>query len=502
VSLGPYLDLLLLVCCSSPTFGSITFGAPPLADEDIMSPKPGGSGTCVANVQENLRWGVDRSLADRIGCHTRMFAEQWGYWTSSGITLEATASALKPGGTITFYDSVTGLPLFVAPRGRTLEAFLEESQHHGWPSFRDEEVVQENVRVLADGETVSVNGTHLGHNLPDGRNRYCIDLVSIAGTASSNATCVGGGTAVYFGNGCFWHTQFDMYSVEIEAPFSRTPETATARTGYAGGSGAGPAGQVCYHGGPSGTFYGVPGGLHHAEAVQVYLDEDRTAAAAQFKALADKYFGETFHRSGGQMIRGDPQDRGADYRNVIGVPGGLAGAFGPAIKASNLYSMPLIEGGPGDSTDEGVVYVYDSNSYPFYRAERYHQYHRNVVIGRSLPSSYMGTARSAAISSGWIDETCGSRDGETSPYKSNVEPSEGACRGGLGSRSAPVSGGWSTGPVVAMVVGALLALALAVYFYKNYCSSASELPMQRLDDEYDAVKASEGHSMTELKVND
>lgn len=39
----------------------------------------------------------------------------------------------------------------------------------------------ENVRVLDDGETVSIDGTHLGHNIPDGKNRYCINLVSIAG---------------------------------------------------------------------------------------------------------------------------------------------------------------------------------------------------------------------------------------------------------------------------------------------------------------------------------
>lgn len=41
---------------------------------------------------------------------------------------------------ITFNDAVTGAPLFVAPRGRSLEAFVEESRAHGWPSFRDDEV--------------------------------------------------------------------------------------------------------------------------------------------------------------------------------------------------------------------------------------------------------------------------------------------------------------------------------------------------------------------------
>lgn len=48
-------------------------------------------------------------------------------------------------------------------------------------------VVWENVRILkGSGETVSVDGTHLGHNLPDRRgNRYCINLVSVAGKPSA-----------------------------------------------------------------------------------------------------------------------------------------------------------------------------------------------------------------------------------------------------------------------------------------------------------------------------
>ena len=59
---------------------------------------------------------------------------------------------------------------------------MQESKTHGWPSFRDEEVVWDNVRIISGwgldkltggGETVSVDGTHLGHNLPDLKgNRY------------------------------------------------------------------------------------------------------------------------------------------------------------------------------------------------------------------------------------------------------------------------------------------------------------------------------------------
>ena len=83
---------------------------------------------------------------------------------------------------VAFYDSNSGKLLFRAPVGRTWREFIQESKNHGWPSFRDDEVNWDYVRVLPDGETVSVDGTHLGHNLPDGRgNRFCINLVSVAG---------------------------------------------------------------------------------------------------------------------------------------------------------------------------------------------------------------------------------------------------------------------------------------------------------------------------------
>ena len=92
----------------------------------------------------------------------------------------------REAGQLTFYDATSGKALFVAPTGRSWKEFLAESTAHGWPSFRDEEVVAENVRVLADSEVVSVDGSHLGHNLPDAKgNRYCINLVSIAGHESA-----------------------------------------------------------------------------------------------------------------------------------------------------------------------------------------------------------------------------------------------------------------------------------------------------------------------------
>ncbi|GMH89182.1 hypothetical protein TrVE_jg3135 [Triparma verrucosa] len=148
-------------------------------DEDVMAKKSHGT---TAGAVGNVRWGVDSKMADKICSFNRHFAEPAGSFEKNDAFLTE-VSDLKDGETITYYDTVTNLPLFTAPVGRTKDQFLQESYTHGWPSFRDSEVNWENTRVLkSTGETVSKDGTHLGHNLPDGKgNRYCINLVSVAG---------------------------------------------------------------------------------------------------------------------------------------------------------------------------------------------------------------------------------------------------------------------------------------------------------------------------------
>jgi peptide methionine sulfoxide reductase MsrB len=146
-----------------------------------MAPKAHGSSE--KPVMKNLRWNVDYQTADRVCNFNRHYAEYSGYWTTTDFL--KTASKTEP---TKFYDPVTGKHLFTAPIGRTMDEFIKESSSHGWPSFRDEEVVWENVRCLRDGECVSTTGTHLGHNLPDRKgNRYCINLVSVAGNPSEES---------------------------------------------------------------------------------------------------------------------------------------------------------------------------------------------------------------------------------------------------------------------------------------------------------------------------
>jgi peptide methionine sulfoxide reductase MsrB len=149
---------------------------PIYGSKDIMKRK--ANGTSDTPVQDNLRWGCDRKSADRICNHNRRYSERYNSFSHNHAFMTELIKTKK----ITFYDSNTGLTLFQAPVNRTWREFWEESHQHGWPSFRDEDVNWEQVRCLEGGEVVSLAGTHLGHNLPDKKgNRYCINLVSIAG---------------------------------------------------------------------------------------------------------------------------------------------------------------------------------------------------------------------------------------------------------------------------------------------------------------------------------
>lgn len=136
--------------------------------------------TPMSSVASYLGATLDYSVADRICCHNHKFAEYRGYLAAPEVDF---FGRLDPSAEETvFYDSVCGLPLFIAPRGRTFDEFKKESLKHGWPSFRPEEIISENVIIHNDGRMESVCKTHLGHNLPEGGvDRYCIDLVCMVG---------------------------------------------------------------------------------------------------------------------------------------------------------------------------------------------------------------------------------------------------------------------------------------------------------------------------------
>mmetsp|Transcript_18370 Transcript_18370/g.54583 ORF Transcript_18370/g.54583 Transcript_18370/m.54583 type:complete len:182 (-) Transcript_18370:35-580(-) len=160
-------------------------GAQPPADVD----------TCSGPVQSNLLYGMshrktaegvlapvdaNESLAEAICCDSRasLVAEPQFLYQAPDVQLFA---RISPDNVTTFYDSVCGLPLFAAPRNRSLADFEADTDEHGWPSFRTAELVAENV-VTNGTQVTSVCGTHLGTYDPDAAGpRWCIDLSCIAG---------------------------------------------------------------------------------------------------------------------------------------------------------------------------------------------------------------------------------------------------------------------------------------------------------------------------------
>ena len=125
---------LLPSSASARGFGANENGPIVYGGDDIMSQK--GHGTTGAAVQSDLRYSVSNKLADKICSFNRMFAEMGGYWEGTTFEKEVRNAVASSGGPVTFYDSVSGKPLFKAPVGRSVDEFIAESKVHGWPSFR------------------------------------------------------------------------------------------------------------------------------------------------------------------------------------------------------------------------------------------------------------------------------------------------------------------------------------------------------------------------------
>ena len=224
--------------------------------------------------------------------------------------------------------------------------------------------------------------------------------------------------ALYFGAGCFWHVQHE-FTLHEQATLARRGAEISATSGYAGGTRLGDKSRVCYHNMQQLADYGA---LGHGEVVQV------TIPASAVGSFSEKFFGIF----GKQGIRHDPQDRGgevrartvtratriihlpapdtnhapAQYRSLLGLKGGMKSPYFPTIREAAANSPMLLAAGRGDEGDtikDKKVLVYDSDAFPFYPAELYHQFH-NDFQGAPYGSAYnaLQTVRAKA---GAIGET-------------------------------------------------------------------------------------------------
>lgn len=171
---------------------------------------------------------------------------------------------------------------------------------------------------------------------------------------------------VYFGVGCYWHIQHEFVVAE-RTLLQRGDHDLTSRTGYAGGTKLGSEGRVCYHNYQGMADYGK---LGHAEVVGMSIPQDKLADFA-------KVYFNLFDPATGERV--DPQDKGPEYRSLIGLPGGIKHPlYETAVAAVGTAMGFTLVSGKGNEPDtlgkNKLVNVYDTNTFPFHQAEVYMQF--------------------------------------------------------------------------------------------------------------------------------
>jgi len=225
---------------------------------------------------------------------------------------------------------------------------------------------------MALATTQAALKTQTAFKVKDHSRRSVLSFAAAAAASSNSLPALAAepSVKVYFGAGCFWHVQHEFVGEEVAA-LKRSGSAITARTGYAGGSRLGDGGKVCYHNPQRFADYGKFG---HSEVVQVEIPQ------SAFPRFAKKYF-DLFGSSG---FRHDPMDRGGEYRSVIGLPGGQSSPDFDVVQQAALSSpggmkLSFGRGDDPDTLGDKTVLVYDSNKFPFYPAELYHQFHDDFM---------------------------------------------------------------------------------------------------------------------------
>ena len=183
----------------------------------------------------------------------------------------------------------------------------------------------------------------------------------IGGVIGAHPSAASDSIPVYFGVGCFWHVQHEFVTAE-KSILGRSNKEVTALAGYAGGKNND---RVCYH-----NLQGVAdyGSLGHGEVVSMSLPQEKVGDFAR------EYF-KLFDANGD---RPDKLDLGLEYRSLLGLPGGASSPYFKAVEdAANERGIKLVagKGSDADTLGKRMAWVMDSDKFPFYRAEVYHQFH-------------------------------------------------------------------------------------------------------------------------------
>ena len=147
----------------------------------------------------------------------------------------------------------------------------------------------------------------------------------------------------------------------------------------------GPESKVCYHNAASIADYGK---LGHGEVVALRIPK------SSFPDFCLEYC-QLFSAEG---YRPDQfGDRGPEYRNLVGVPGGVDSVFAKQLVAASSSKqggdkLDFAKGRGNDPDRRALVFVMDTANFPFYVAEQYHQFHDGFNFNENYPQSYNNLA--------------------------------------------------------------------------------------------------------------
>jgi peptide methionine sulfoxide reductase MsrA len=102
-------------------------------------------------------------------------------------------------------------------------------------------------------------------------------------------------------------------------------------------------------------------------------------------------------------------DRGLEYRNVVGLPGGTKSPLAQAVVKASIANGDKLDfaNGKGDDPDaRAVAFIMDTNTFPFYQAEPYHQFHDGFKFDENYPNSYNGLANALLKQGRIVDLGC------------------------------------------------------------------------------------------------
>lgn len=221
-------------------------------------------------------------------------------------------------------------------------------------------------------------------------------VAPVLGTVAPAVAVADEAVDVYFGCGCFWHVQHEFVEAERKI-LGRADSALTAAAGYAGGRAGASEGKVCYHNGFQTADYGK---LGHAEVVKLSVPPSR------FGAFAEEYF-KLFDGKGNRPDQ--LGDRGPEYRNLVGLPGGTKSPLCKALVAASQAQGDRLNfaTGKGDDADvRATAFVMDTADFPFYQAELYHQFHDGFAWGEAYPEVYNEIGRKLAKAGALKDTGC------------------------------------------------------------------------------------------------